>query len=66
MGNALAEHALGSELGVQVYRVVVAGHRGEQLDVAFFDGLLVLGLLADFEGFVRGVGDLGHRGFLTR
>ncbi|MNO99203.1 hypothetical protein D3C76_909690 [compost metagenome] len=66
MGNTFAEHALGGELGIQVNRVVVTGHRSEQLDVAFFNGLLVLGLLADFEGFVRRVGDLGHRGFLKR
>jgi hypothetical protein len=50
----------GGVLGVQVHRVVVAGHRGEQLDVALFDGLAVAGGLADFEGFVRGVGNLGH------
>ncbi|MNW05895.1 hypothetical protein D3C71_2022130 [compost metagenome] len=64
MGDALAEHALGGEFRIQVHRVVVTGHRGEQLDVAFFHGLFISGCLPHFEGFVWRVGDLGHRGFL--
>lgn len=60
VGDALLEHALGGELGIQVHRVVVTGHRREQLDVTFFDGFAEAGGLADFKGFVRGVGDLGH------
>jgi hypothetical protein len=59
VGDTLLEHGRGV-LGIQVHRVVVAGHRGEQLDVALFDGLAVAGGLADFKGFVRGVGNLGH------
>ena len=47
-----------------MYRVVVTGHRSEQLDVALFHGLFIAGFLPDFEGFVGRVGDLGHLGFL--
>ncbi|MCY1250419.1 hypothetical protein D9M72_640600 [compost metagenome] len=60
MGDALLEHGAGGVFGIQVHRVVIAGHRGEQLDVTLFDRLAEAGGLAHFEGFVRGVGNLGH------
>ncbi|MCY1187432.1 hypothetical protein D9M73_284100 [compost metagenome] len=65
MGDTFLEHGGRGVFGVQVHRVVVAGHGGEQLDVALFNGFAEAGGLADFEGFVRGVGNLGHvSGFL--
>jgi hypothetical protein len=39
---------------------VIAGHRGEELNIALFNGFAVAGGLTDFEGFVWGVGNLGH------
>ncbi len=60
VSDALLEHGAGGEFRVQVHRVVITRHRGEQLNVALFDRLAVAGGLADFEGFVWGVGNLGH------
>ena len=60
VGNAFFEHGRSSELRVKVHRVVVAGHGRKKLNVTLSDGFAVAGSLADFEGFVRGVGNLSH------
>ena len=60
VGNPLLEHGRLGVFSVQVHRVVVTRHGGEQLDIALFDGFAEAGSLAHFKRFVRGVGYLGH------
>ena len=60
VGNALFEHGGCGKFRVEVHRVVVTRHGRKKLNITLFDGFAVAGSLADFEGFVRGVGNLGH------